>query len=213
VHLDGRVLNTPARAALRLPSLGLAEAIAEEWREQGENIRPAAMPLTQLANTAIDRIAPDPSLSIEALLAYAGTDLLCYRAETPQSLAERQQSRWQPLLDWLAQRHDAALAVHDGVMPRSQPEAAIDALRRHFTGLSPFALAGLAAASQTCGSLVIAAALAEGRVTPAEAFELSELDESFQIERWGEDSEAARRRRRLRQDIQDIHRFLALLAG
>ena len=159
------------------------------------------MPLTQLANTSIDRIAPDPSLSIEALLAYAGTDLVCYRAEAPQSLAERQHTRWQPLLAWLAERHGAALAVYQGVMPRPQPEPAIDALRRHLAALSPFALAGLAAASQTCGSLVIAMALADGRVTAGEAFELSELDESFQIERWGEDSEAAKRRLRLRRDI------------
>jgi len=207
------VLNTPAEALLWLPNRSLAEAIAEEWRGQGKQIQLATMPLTQLANTAIDRIAPDPSLSIEALLAYAGTDLVCYRAESPRGLAERQQSRWQPLLDWLAQRHDASLAVHQGVMPRPQPEAAIAALRLRLGGLSPFVLAGLTAAAQACGSLVIALALAGGRVAPAEAFDLAELDETFQIERWGEDFEAAKRRRRLRQDVLDIHRFLALSIG
>ena len=204
-------MATPAKADLKLPTRALAEAIAEEWRAQGEMLKPATMPMTQLANTAIDRVAPAPA--IEDLLAYAGTDLLCYRAEAPPSLAERQQARWQPLLDWLALRHDAPLAVHVGVIPRPQPEAALAALRRRLADLPAFILAGLSAATQTCGSLVIALALAEGQLTAAEAFELTELDASFQIERWGEDDEAAARRQRLRQEIQDIHRFLALSAG
>ncbi len=193
--------------------MGLAEALAEEWRAQGETIKPGSMPLTQLANTAIDRIAPDPAAAIDELLAYAGSDLVCYRAETPLSLVQRQQDLWQPLLDWMAQRHDALLAVHSGIMPRPQPAAALAALRRHLTRLSPLGLAGLMAATQVCGSLVIALALAEGRVSPEEAFELAQLDETFQIERWGEDAEAAAHRRTIRQDILDLHRFLTLSAS
>src|SRR5215472_8037568 len=104
--LDGRPLLTPAKAALTLPNLPFAEAVAEEWRSQGERIRPASMPLTQLANTAIDRVAPDPSATLGELLDYAGTDLVCYRAEAPATLVERQQRLWQPLLDDLARRHD-----------------------------------------------------------------------------------------------------------
>lgn len=211
--LDSRTLATPAKADLKLPSRALAEAIAAEWAGQGEKVKPATMPMTQLANTAIDRVAPDPAPAIEELLAYAGTDLLCYWADAPPSLVERQQARWQPLLDWLALRHDAPLAVHAGVIPRPQPEATLRALGRRLADLSPFTLAGLAAATQTSGSLVIALALAEGQVTAEEGFELAELEGSFQIERWGEDHEAAARRRRLRQDIQDIHRFLVLSAG
>ncbi len=169
------------------------------------------MTLTQLANTAIDRIAADPAPVVGELLAYGGSDLLCYRAEEPESLVARQQARWQPLLDWLAQQHDAPLAVHAGIVPRPQPAASIAALERLLGGLSPFVLAGLAAAAQTSGSLVIALALAGNRIGPDEAFELAELDATFQIERWGEDAEAAARRRRLRQELGDIHRFLRLL--
>jgi chaperone required for assembly of F1-ATPase len=212
VALDGRPLRTPGRAQLRLPTAGLAEAIAEEWRAQTDKIRPASMPLTQFANTAIDRVVPDRAPVIDELIAYGGTDLVCYRAEEPPSLVERQQRLWQPLLDWLAQSHDARLAVYQGVVPRPQPGAALDSLRRSVGALTGFHLTGLMAAAQASGSLVIALALAEGRITPDEAFDLAQLDESFQIERWGEDAEATARRRLLRQDIADIHRFLTLLA-
>ena len=201
---------TPAKAALILPSLAFAEAIAEEWRSQGERLKPANLPLTQLANTAIDRVAPDPKPVIDELVAYAGTDLVCYWAERPEGLVERQRRHWQPLLDDLALRHDALLTVHQGVVPRPQPPSALAALARHLSTLSPFALTGLTAATSSCGSLVIGLALTEGRVTPDEAFELSQLDETYQIEQWGEDAAAAVRRRALRQEILDTHRFLTL---
>jgi chaperone required for assembly of F1-ATPase len=213
VFLDERCLNTPAKVELKLPNLELAEAIAEEWRGQGEKLKPAAMALTQLANTAIDRVGPQRGPAIEELLAYAGSDLLCYRAETPPALVERQQARWQPLLDWLARHHDAPLMAHTGIIHRPQPDASLAALRRHLEALSDFTLAGLCEASQTSGSFVIALALAEGRLDAEEAFELAELDAGFQIERWGEDYEAADRRLRLRLDIQHIHRYLVLSAG
>ena len=206
-------MNTPAKAPLRLPTEPLAQAIAAEWAGQGEQLKPAGMILTQLANTAIDRVASDPAPVIRELLAYGGSDLLCYRAEEPESLVALQQARWQPLLDWLAQQHDAPLAVHAGIVPRPQPEASIAALERHLSSLQPFKLAGLAAAAQASGSLVIALALAQDRIGPDEAFDLAELDASFQIERWGEDAEAAARRQRLRQELADIHRFLRLLSA
>jgi chaperone required for assembly of F1-ATPase len=209
--LDERPVRTPAKGDFRLPTRPLAEAVAEEWRRQPDEIQPGSMPLTQLANTAIDWVLPAPEAVVDGLLAYAGTDLVCYRAEAPPALVERQQGLWQPLLDWLAQTHDALLAVHYGVLPRPQPDAAIAAIRRRLGGLTPFQLAGLTAATQAGGSLVIALALAEGRVAPEEAFELAELDTSFQIERWGEDAEAAARRGSLRREIVDIHRFLTLL--
>jgi len=171
------------------------------------------MPFTQYANTAIDQVSSDPAHVMWELLTYASTDLLCYRAEAPVSLVERQQTLWQPLLDWLALRHDAPLAVHTGVMARPQPEAAIGSLRRHLGSLPPFALAGLAAATQASGSLVIALALHAGRIGADEAFELAELDATFQIEHWGEDAEATSRRQLLRRELQDIQRFLRLLEG
>ena len=199
------------KSGLLLPSLAFAEAIAEEWRGQGERLKPAAMPLTQLANTAIDRVGPDPKPTIDELLDYAGTDLTCYRAEAPESLVEHQRRHWQPLLDDLARRHEVLLSVHHGIIPRPQPLAALARLGRHLAAQPPFILTGLAAATRATGSLVIALALAEGLVSPDQAFELSQLDESWQIEQWGEDAEAAARRRALRQEIQDTHRFLSLV--
>jgi len=198
------------KSGLLLPSLAFAEAIAEEWRSQGERLKPAAMPLTQLANTAIDRVAPDPKPTIDELMGYAGTDLTCYRAEAPASLVEHQRRHWQPLLDDLARRHDVRLSVHPGIIPHPQPPAALATLGRHLAAQPPFILAGLAAATRAMGSLVIGLALAEDQLSPDQAFELSQLDESWQIEQWGEDAEAAARRGALRQEIKDTHRFLTL---
>ena len=211
--LDDRPLATPAKAAQLLPSLALAEAIAAEWRAQGERIKPAEMALSQFANTAIDRVAPDPLAVIEGLLAYAGTDLVCYRAEAPEALVERQHRLWQPLLDWLSARHGAGLAVHRGVLPGAQPKAAIAALRGHLGRLDAFSLTALDAATRAAGSLVIGLALLEGRIGPEEAFALSQLDETFQIEQWGEDAEAARRRSSIQAEMALIHRFLQLARG
>jgi chaperone required for assembly of F1-ATPase len=168
------------------------------------------MPLTQLANTAVDRVTPDPGPAIDELMGYAGTDLICYRAEAPESLVERQRRHWQPLLDDLARRHDVLLSVHHGIVPRPQPPAALATLGRHLAEQPPFILTGLAAATRATGSIVIGLALAEGLLSPDQAFELSQLDESWQIEQWGEDAEAAARRRALRQEIHDTHRFLTL---
>ena len=196
---------------MHLPSRALAEAIAAEWRQQGERIRPTEMPLGQFANTALDRVAPEPMAVVEGLLIFAATDLVCYRAEAPEALVERQQQLWQPLLDWLEGRHGVMLAVYRGVLPRPQPEDAIQKLSRDLAALDPFTLTALDAATRTAGSLVVGLALVEGRLTPEEAFAISQLDETFQIERWGEDGEAADRRRSIKDEFDLIHRFLLLL--
>jgi chaperone required for assembly of F1-ATPase len=196
---------------LHLPSRGLAEAIAEEWRRQGDRIRPAGMPQSRFANTALDRVASQPMAVVEGLLAFAATDLVCYRAEAPEALVARQQRLWQPLLDWLEGRHGAVLMVYRGVLPRPQPEDAIRRLREHLVGLDPFTLTALDSATRAAGSLVIGLALVEGRLGPEEAFALSQLDETFQIEGWGEDSEASIRRHAIKAEFGLIHRFLVLL--
>lgn len=211
VRLDGRPLRTPARAPLVLPRAALAQAIAEEWDAQTEEVRPHTMPIMQLASTAVDRIGPQRTGVIDAVAAYAETDLLCYRAEHPVELARRQAARWQPLLDWAALRYDAALTVYAGIMPRPQPRGACQALRAAVEALDDLMLAGLQNATACCGSLVVALALMEGRISADEAFEISQLDETYQIEQWGEDAEAARRRASLRADIAATERFFALL--
>jgi chaperone required for assembly of F1-ATPase len=213
VALDGRPLRTPAKRELLLPSELLAAAIATEWDAQQTDIRPESMPLTRLAATAIDRTAEKRADIVGELANYAGTDLVCYRAEHPPALAARQAAVWQPLLDWAAGRYDAGLAVTAGVVPAAQSPASLKAYAGVVAALDDFRLTALQTAAAACGSLIIALALFEGRIDADAAFMASQLDETFQIEAWGEDAEAMQRRAGLAADIAAAARFLALLAG
>lgn len=210
VLLDGRTLSTPRGTPLILQSAALARAIAGEWEAQEEEINPRTMPMTGLANAAVDRIGPEREAMIERLRGYAETDLLCYRAEEPEDLIRRQQRHWQPLLDWAEEAHGIHLTVTSGVVPVAQPGSAREALSAVLEGCDDFevtALVGLAAAT---GSLIIAMALAAGRIDAAEAFSLAFLDENFQSERWGMDAEALARLRAIEGDIQAAARLLDL---
>lgn len=210
VELDGRPLRTPGQAPLAVSSRPLADAIADEWRGQGDIIRPDAMPLTRLANTAIDRLPDLRAQVIAELVKYAGTDLLCYRADAPADLAARQAALWQPLLDWAAVRFDAALAVTGGVAPVAQPPESLAALRRAVAPMDDYQLCALEAITVACGSLVLALALAEGRLSAEEAFAAAQVDETWQNERWGVDPEAEARYRWVKADLLAAARFLAL---
>jgi chaperone required for assembly of F1-ATPase len=211
VALDGRTLRTPAKRELSVPSEMLAAAIAAEWDAQETDIRPDTMPLTRLAATAIDRTVEKRCEIIADVANFAATDLLCYRAEHPPALAARQEAIWQPLLDWAAGRYDAGLAVTAGIVPAVQPPASLKAYAAAAAALDDFRLTALQAATAACGSLIIALALLERRLDAEAAFAASQLDETFQIEAWGEDAEAAQRRRALAADIAAAERFLELL--
>ena len=213
VTLDGKVLSTPGKAKLVIGSASLAGAIAEEWAAQEGEVRPASMPLTRLAATATDRVALARAPVIDELMRFAGTDLLCYRAEEPEALRARQSALWQPLLDWASARFGAELCVISGLMPQPQPDATLTALRRAVEALDDLALTALMVATAAAGSLVVGLALLERRITGEEAFAVSQLDESFQIEEWGEDSEQTARRAALKEDLLAVERFLALRAG
>jgi chaperone required for assembly of F1-ATPase len=212
VALDLKPMRTPGKNALVLPSEALAAAIAAEWDAQREEIRPATMPLTRLAATAIDRTAAQRDLIVAETANYAATDLVCYRAGHPPALAARQHAVWQPLIDWVAGRYDATLAVTSGIVPAGQPPAALKAFAAIVAAQDEFRLTALHTLTATCGSLVIALALFEGRLDADTAFAASQLDETFQIEAWGEDSEAAIRRSNIAADIAAAARFIALLA-
>jgi chaperone required for assembly of F1-ATPase len=212
VALDSRPICTPGKNPLVLPTEALAAAVAAEWDAQHDEIRPAAMPLTRLAAIAIDRTAPLRRQVIEEVANYAGTDLVCYRADHPPALAARQQAAWQPLIDWTTSRYDAALAVTSGVIPTRQSPGALKAFAAAVAAQDDFRLTGLHALTASCGSLVIALAVLEGRLGADEAFAASQLDEMFQIEAWGEDAEAAARRKALAADIAAASRFIQLLA-
>ena len=212
VVLDGRPLRTPGRREVVVPSAALAAALAEEWNAQQTDVQPATMPLTRLVATALDRMPVERDKIVADVAAYAGTDLVCYRADHPPALAARQHAAWQPLLDWAALHYDAPLEVTSGVIPTDQPRQSLHALAAVIAAQDDFRLAALHAVTAACGSLVIALALVEGRLDAEAAFGVSQLDESFQIEAWGEDAEAAERRRALGADIAAAARFLALLA-
>jgi len=211
VRLDGKPLRTPAKLPLTVPTRALAEGIAAEWQAQGEHVIPRTMPLTQLASTAIDGVVKNRAAVVEAAAAYAGTELLCYRADHPQALAERQAALWQPLLDWACVRFDAALEPTTGILHRPQPEAALAACRQAVESLDDWQLTALQNTLGITGSLVVALALLHRHLTAAEAFAVSQVDESWQIEQWGEDAEAMQRRQALLADLVATERFLDLL--
>jgi chaperone required for assembly of F1-ATPase len=214
ILLDGRPMHLPGGAALRVRAEELAHAIAAEWQaaggDKGGEMSFADTPLTRLAGTAHHRIAADPAPTVDAIARYGETDLLCYRAESPDALVQRQARAWQPWLDWAALAYDAPLRVGFGIAHVKQHRDSIGALRRAVASLDAEALAGLGIAVPALGSLVLGLALAEGRLEPAAAHALGALDELFQAEQWGEDAEAAARRHAIAQDIALAARFIAL---
>ena len=211
ILLDGRPVRTPGRNLLRVPTEELAEALAAEWNEQGEKVDPGSMPLTGLANAAIDRVAPDPAGFARGLAEYGESDLLCYRAEGPRSLVERQERDWEPLLAWARTRFGVDFETTSGVMHRRQPEATVEQLGRAAAARSPFQLAGLAPLVTIAGSLIIALALAEGAIGLETAWDAAMLDEAWQAEQWGADPLAAASLENRRREFESAYRFLTLL--
>ena len=214
VLLDRRPVRLPGGAVLRVRPERLALAVAAEWQVAGEGrggtLSFEDTPLTRLAGTAQERIAGDPWPTVDAIARYGETDLLCYRAETPEELVQRQARRWQPWLDWMAAEHDAPLWVGVGVAPIRQHRGSIASLRRAVAAFDAYMLAGLGLAVPALGSLVLGLALAAGRIDAAEAHALGALDELFQAEKWGEDAEAAVRRASIAADIALAAQFMEL---
>ncbi len=211
IRLDGRALKTPARAKLVLPTDALAHAIAEEWSAVEETIDPREMPLTGLANAAIDRIAPDPAAFAADLGRYAESDLLCYRADHPAELTALQGETWDPPLDWAREQYDIEFNVTAGIVHVAQPAETVRRLAAEVAKRDAFHLAGLSPLVTLSGSLVVALALAEGAMTEHDAWEAAELDDLWQAEQWGEDVLATIAREDKHRDFRAASRFLALL--
>ncbi len=211
ILLDGRPVKTPAKAPLAVPARALADAIAAEWNAQGDRIEPRTMPLTGLANAAIDRVAPDPAAFASGLARYGETDLLCYRADAPAALVRRQAEAWDPLLAWARRRFDIDFTVTAGVLHRPQPAITVDRLARAVAAHDAFTLAALSPLVTIAGSLVIALALAEGAIPLDEAWRAATIDESWQAEQWGEDAEAAAALANRRAEFEAAERFLQLV--
>jgi chaperone required for assembly of F1-ATPase len=208
VLLDGKPVRTPAKRALLAPTLTLGEALAAEWTGQGEHIDPATMPLTRLANSAIDGVAQQMPEVEADVLKYARSDLICYRAGSPESLAKAQDEGWRPLLAFARDRLGAKLRLAEGVTFVDQPEAALDALAQAVRSQvgkgsgAPFRLAALHAMTTLTGSLVIALAAALGELNVEAAWKAAHVDEDFQMQAWGADAEALARRESRWRDMQ-----------
>ncbi len=214
ILLDGKPMHLPGGPVLCVQSEPLAQAIAAEWQAAGSDkdgeMSFADTPLTRLAGTAQQRVAPDPDPTVDAIARYGESDLLCYRAEAPDQLVKRQAAAWQPWLDWAARTYDAPLRVSSGITYVKQHRDSIAALRRAVAALDVPALAALGIAVPALGSLVLGLALAEGKLDAATAYSLGALDELFQAELWGEDAEAAARRQSIADDIALAERLLRL---
>jgi chaperone required for assembly of F1-ATPase len=207
ILLDGKPIKTPGRAALLLPSRALAEAVAAEWQEQGEEVDPAAMVLTKCANTAIDQVSEHVRDVVEAVLAFAN-DLLCYRAGYSGDLVARQSEAWDPLLDWSAEHLGARLKTNVGVSYIEQDETVLAQLRQLIAAQNIFTLTAMYGVATILGSLVLTLAVLEGRLTAAEAFLRSRVDEAYQAEKWGHDAEADTRTRLLGEELTMLAGFM-----
>ena len=211
IALDGRRVKTPGRSDLTVPIPALAEAIAAEWRECGETVDPRAMPLTGLANAAIERVAPDRQAFAAGLARYAESDLTCYRAEGPAALVARQAESWDALLAWARRRYDVDFACVSGVMHVPQPEETIRKLGHAVAMLDDFRLAGLSPLVTIGGSLIAALALFEQMMPAEDVWEAVSLDDRWQLEQWGDDAEARAALDARRRDFLAGARFLELL--
>jgi chaperone required for assembly of F1-ATPase len=215
VLLDGRGVKTVGGAAQIAPTLALAEALAAEWRRQGDKIDPASLPLRDMADYAIDIVAADPAAIAGALVAYAETDTLCYRADPDEPLHARQQEVWEPLLAAFEAAHGISLVRVSGVLHRPQPPAAMAALLERLLTLDPFALAGVEAMAKLAASLVTALAALEatGEEEPLALWQAVCLEEEWQADLWGRDWEAEVRRELREADFLRACAFARLARG
>ena len=212
VLLDDAPLLTPGKKPVAVPTRGLAEGIAAEWAAQGAVLSPPSMPLTRLANTAIDGVCGrEPAVRAD-IVKYAACDLLCYRADRPQPLVRRQRAAWDGVLGWAREALGVSLRVSAGVMPIAQPQEVAGAVGRALAPFDCFGLTAMHVITSLTGSALLALALARGRLSAEAAWAAAHVDEQFQIAQWGEDAEAAARQRRRWGEMQAASRMLELLA-
>lgn len=213
VHLDGRPVKTPARREVVVPVPQMADRIAAEWDAQEGAVNPLTMPMTRFAATCLDRVAPEQAVVAANIASYGETDLLCYRADRPIALIQRQAAEWDPVLDWADQAFGARLRVGAGVMHVAQAPEAVAALAACVATEQAWALTALAELTTLSGSLVLALGVRHGHLGADRAWHLSRIDEQWNIDEWGEDHEAAQQAARKRADFLHAAEVLALLDG
>lgn len=201
ILLDGKPALTPGRNRLVLPRADLAAMAVEEWAAQGEFLRPLTMPLTRLANAAIDGVAGQEGPVRAEIVKYAGSDLVCYRADEPESLVERQKAHWDPVLGFVREALGAHFSVQAGIVFIKQPPEAIAAFAQAIGAYDGLDLAALHVMTTISGSALIALSVARGWMSAEAAFDAAHVDEDWNRERWGGDEEAAERRALRRLDM------------
>lgn len=214
VLLDGKPVRTPGRAVLILPSEGIARLVAAEFAAQSEEINPATMPVTRLANSAVDGVATEAAAVADEIVKYAGTDLLFYRSSSPQALVERQAAAWDPVLDWFREQLSARFFLAEGVMHVEQPREAVEAVRRHVLArTNPFRLAAMHVMTTLTGSALLAIAVEARGLDAEKAWTAAHVDEDWNIEQWGTDHEAEARRAFRKADMLAAAAVLDALAA
>lgn len=211
VQLDGRPVRSPGQRPLTIPAHALAAAVAAEWEAQGDRVDARSMPMTGFAATVVDRVSPQRDFVVAELAGYGGSDLVCYLADDPAELTARQEAAWAPLRDWAEATLGARLLPTAGIMPVSQAPDSLAALRRAVDALGDWELAPLHTLTTITGSLVLGLAVLHGRLDAGAAYDASEVDEAFQIEKWGMDREAEQRRRARRAEAAEAAKFVELL--
>jgi chaperone required for assembly of F1-ATPase len=211
VLLDGKPVRTPAKAPFVVPHKALAEAIGDEWRGQGARIDPATMPLTRLANSVIDGVKGHEGAVIGDILNYAGSDLICYRAEGPKGLVTLQTKHWDPIVAWAKRDLGVPMRLAEGVMHVAQAPSSLDAIGSRLSEFDSWSLAALHVMTGLSGSALLALATALGRLSPEEAWAAAHVDEDWQISQWGEDEEAKQRRANRWRDFAAAARMVELL--
>lgn len=202
VHLDGRPVRTPGRALLALPTEKAAALVAGEFDAQGEVIDPVAMPVMRLVNTAIDGVASDPQAVLEDILRFSSSDLLCYRADGPQGLVDRQNQLWDPVIDWARSALGARFHLAEGIVHVEQPRETIAVLGAHLAQrIEPMRLAAIHVMTSLTGSALLALAVDFGELDGEAAWAAGHVDEDWQIEHWGQDAEAVARRSARKRDM------------
>ncbi|MEQ1953507.1 ATP12 family chaperone protein [Mesorhizobium yinganensis] len=212
VKLDGKIARTPARAPIELPTEAAARLVAEEFDAQREVMDPVTMPVMRLANTSIDGVAREADAVLEDILRFASSDLLCYRADAPEGLVQRQNEAWDGVLDWARSALGARLNLAEGVIHVEQPREAIAAIGLHLRGRAdPFRLAALHLMTSLTGSALLALAVDAGELDAETAWAAAHVDEDWQTEHWGQDSEAMARRAARRRDMFAAARLIKAL--
>jgi chaperone required for assembly of F1-ATPase len=211
ILLDGRPVKTPKKSPFAVPTLSLAEHIAAEWVAQGTHVDPETMPLTRLANTTLDAVIPNLDAVRADIVAYAGTDALCYRAQNPSDLAALQAAAWDPILAWAATELGAHFAVTATILHQAQSDAALTAIATALESYNAWQITALHVITTLTGSAILALAVARAHLTADQAWATAHCDEDWQSARWGSDDEATTRRTYRWGQMQAAATFLATL--